>query len=106
MDARAVVTDRCANIGLERSPEGEAAADAETYDTDFFTRHLGMFRKPFQTSAAIGIEMHNWSLRGVLLAAGAPGVIEGDHRSRRFNAPINFRGSNNNPVPGQPHAET
>jgi hypothetical protein len=76
MDACTVVTDRCADIGLKRSTEGEVAADAETHDTDFVTRGFRMFGKPVQTSAAIGIEMRDRSLRGVLLAAGASGVIE------------------------------
>ncbi len=105
MDACAVVTDRCADIGLERSTEGEVAADAETYDADFPSRDLRMFGKPVQTSAAIGIEMRDRSLRGVLLAADASGVIEWDHRSRRFDAAINFRGRGNKSIPGQPYAE-
>jgi len=60
--------------------------------------------KPVQTSAAIGIEMRDRSLRGVLLAAGASGVVKWDHRSGRFDAPINFGGSGNKSIPGQPYA--
>src|SRR6266705_2092202 len=55
-------------------------------------------------SAAIGIEMRDRSLCSLLLAAGPSGVIEGDYRSRRLDAPINFRRSSNKSVPGQPHA--
>ncbi len=104
MDAGAVVTDRGADIGLERSTEGEVAADAETHDADFPWRDHRMLGKPVQTSAAIGIEMRDRGLRGVLLAADASGVIEWDHRSRRFDAAINFRGSANKSIPGQPYA--
>jgi hypothetical protein len=43
MDARAVVTDRCTDIGLGRCAEGEVATDAETQDADFPPRDLGMF---------------------------------------------------------------
>ena len=57
-----------------------------------------------QTSAAIRIEMRDRSLGGVLLAAGASRVIECDHRSRRFDAAINFGRSGNKSIPGQPHA--
>ena len=35
MDARPVVTDRCADIGLECSAESEVAADAEAHSADF-----------------------------------------------------------------------
>src|SRR5580692_1746480 len=105
MDARAVVTDGGANIRLERSSEGEVAADAETDDADFAARDLGIVSKPVQASAAIGIEMGDRSFGGGLLAAGAAGVIKRDHRSGRFDTAINFRRSSNKSVPGQPHAE-
>jgi hypothetical protein len=52
------------------------ASDAETQCADFSSRDLRMFREPVQTRAAIRIEMRNRGLRGVLLAAGASGVIE------------------------------
>ena len=104
MNARAVVADRCVDIGLECRSKREVAADAETHNTNFPWRDFRVYGKPVQTGAAIGIEMRNRSLRGVLLAAGPAGVIEGDHRSRRFDAPINFRRSSNKSVPGQPHA--
>jgi hypothetical protein len=79
-------------------------ADTETHDTDFPWRDFRMYGKPVQASAAIGIEMRDRSLCGVLLAASPSGVIEGDHRSRWFDAPINFRRSGNKSVPGQPNA--
>ena len=104
MDASAVVTDRCADIGLERSTKGEVAADAETYDPDFSSGDLRVFGKPVQTSTAIGIEMRDRSLRGILLAADPSSVIEWDHRSRGFEAAIDFRGSGNKSIPGQPYA--
>jgi hypothetical protein len=104
MDARAVVADRGADIGLERRSKREVPADTETYDTDFPWRDFRMYGKPVQASAAIGIEMRDRSLCSVLLAAGPSGVIEGDHRSRQLDAPINFRRSSNKSVPGQPHA--
>src|SRR5260370_25458473 len=63
-----------------------------------------MYGKPVQDSAALGIEMRDRSLCSVLMAAGPAGVIEGDRRSRRLDAPINFRRSSNKSVPGQPHA--
>jgi hypothetical protein len=50
--------------------------------------------------------MRDRSLRGVLLAARASGVIKWDRRPRRLDAPINFRGSGNKSIPGQPHAST
>jgi len=105
MDARSVVADRCADIGLKRSSKREVSADTETHATDFPWRDFRMYGKPTQTSPAIGIEMRYRSLRGVLLAAGPSGVIERDHRSRQLDAPINFRRSNNKSVPGQPSAE-
>src|ERR1700680_3166757 len=103
MDACGVVTDRCMDIGLERRTEGEVAADAETHDADFPWCDLRMLGKPVQASAAISIEMRNWSLRGVLLAADASGVIEWDRGSRWFDAAIDFRGSGNKSIPGQPN---
>src|ERR1700693_3886300 len=84
MDACGVVTDRGTYIALERRTEGEVAADAETHDSDFPWCDLRMFGKPVQTSAAIGIEMRDRSLHGVLLAADTSGVIESDHGSRWF----------------------
>src|SRR5580700_4576895 len=104
MDAGAVVTDRGADIRLERRAEGQVASDAETQCADFSARDLRMFRKPVQAGPAIRIEMRDRRLRGVLLAARASRVIEGDHRSGRFDAPIDFRSSSNKSVPGQPHA--
>src|SRR4029077_4703844 len=65
-----------------------------------------MFIEPVQTSPTIGIKMRDRSLRGVLLAARASRVIKRDHRSRRFDAPINFGGSGNKSIPGQPYAST
>src|SRR5260221_11357014 len=62
MDACPVVTDRCADIGLECSTEGEVAADAETHRADFPCRDLGRFGEPVQTSAASGIEMRDRTL--------------------------------------------
>src|SRR5580700_4167386 len=103
MYARPVVTDCCRDVVLERSAEREMAADAETHDTDFPYRDLRMFGKPVQTSAAVLVEMRDQSLRGVLLAAGPADVIKWDHRSRRFDAAINFRGSGDKSVPGQPN---
>ena len=64
---------------------------------------VGMFGKPVQTSAAIGIEMRDRSLRGVLLVAETSGVIESDHDSRWFDATIDFRGSGNKSIPDQPN---
>src|SRR5882762_1787242 len=104
MIARSVVADRCADIGLERRSKREWPSYTETHDTDFPCRDFRVCRKPVQARAAIGIEMRNRSLCSILLAAGPPGVIEGDHRSRQLDAPINFRRSNNKSVPGQPHA--
>src|SRR5215471_558734 len=104
MDTGAVVTDRCADIGLERSTKGEVAADAETHYSDFSFGDLRVFGKPVQTSTAICIEMRNRSLRGILLAADPSSVIEGGHHSRWFEAAINFRGSGNKSIPGQPYA--
>src|SRR6516164_5183769 len=106
MDACPVVADRCADIGLECSAEGEVAADAETHSTDFPWRDLGMFREPVQTSPAIGIKMRNRSLRGVLLAARASRIIKWNHRSGRFDAPINFRRGGDKSVSGQAHARS
>jgi len=63
-----------------------------------------MFGEPVQTSPTIGVKMRDRSLRGVLLAARASSVIKWDHRSRRFDAPINFGGSGNKSIPGQPYA--
>src|ERR1700674_5746779 len=48
--------------------------------------------------------MRDRSLGGILLAADASGVIEWNHRSRRFDAAINFRGSGDKPIAGQPNA--
>src|SRR5882757_9931110 len=62
-----------------------------------------MFGEPVQTSPTIGIEMRDRSLRGVLLAAGASGVVIWDYRSRRFDATINFGRSGNKSIPGQPY---
>src|SRR5215470_10253768 len=76
MDACPVVADRCADIWLECGTEGEVAADAETDSAHFPWRDLGMFGEPVQTGPAIGIKMCNRSLRGVLLAARASGVIK------------------------------
>src|SRR5271166_4007347 len=104
MEACGVVTDRCTDVGLERRTEGEVAADAETHDADFPWCDLGMLGKPVQASAAIGIEMRDRSLGSVLLAANASRVIESDHGSRRFDAAIDFRGSGNKSIPGQPNA--
>src|ERR1700719_4229419 len=104
MDAGAVVTDRGADIRLERRAEGQVASDAETQCADFSSRDLRMFREPVQTRAAIRIEMRNRGLPGVLLAAGASRVIERDHRSGRVDAAINFRSSRNKSIPGQPYA--
>src|SRR5579863_4346855 len=104
MYSRAVVADRCANIGLERRAKRKVPADAETHDTDFPWRHFRMFGKPVQTRAAVGIEMRDRCLCSVLLAAGPSGVIEGNHRSRRLDAQVNFRRSSHKSVPGQPHA--
>src|SRR6266403_6190237 len=104
MDARAVVADRCADIGLERRSKREVPADTETHNTNFPWRDFRMYGKPVQASAAIGIEMPDRSLCSVLLAAGPSGVSEGDHRSRRLDAPINFRRSSNKSIPRQPHA--
>jgi hypothetical protein len=104
MDACAVVTDRCADIGLEPSTECQVAADAETHDADLPSRDLRVFGQPVQTGPAIVIEVRDRSLGGVLLAAEAPGVIEWDHCSRRFDTAINFRGSGNESIPGQPYA--
>src|ERR1700730_13109374 len=103
MYARPVVTDCRGDVVLERSAEREMAADAETHDTDSPYRDLRMFGKPVQTSAAILIEMRDQSLRGVLLAAGPADVIEWNHCSWRFDAAINFRGSGDKSVPGQPN---
>ena len=103
MDARGVVTDSRTDLWLERRTEGEVAADAETHNADFAWRDFGMLEKPVQTSAAIGIEMRDRSLRGVLLAADTSGVIESDHGSRWFDAAIDFRGSGNKSIPGQPN---
>src|SRR5438445_1651586 len=61
-----------------------------------------MFGEPVQTRAAIGIEMRDRSLRCVLLAARASGVVKWDHCSGWLDAPINFRGSGNKSIPGQP----
>ena len=104
MDAGAVVADRGADIGLEPGTECEVAPYAETHDPYFPSRDLGMFGKPVQTSAAIRIEMRDGSLRGILLASGASRVIEWDHRSRRLDSPINFRGSGNKSIPSEPYA--
>src|SRR5882724_5418777 len=46
MDARAVVADRCADIGLERRSKREVPADTETHDTDFPWRDLRIYGKP------------------------------------------------------------
>jgi hypothetical protein len=43
-----------------------------------------MFGNPVQTSAAIGIEMRDRSLRGDLLVADTSGVIESDHGRTRL----------------------
>jgi hypothetical protein len=104
VDACGVVTDRCADVGLEGSTEGEVAADAETHDADLLRRDFRVFGKPVETRAAIGIEMRDGSHRGVLLAARATGVIKGDHRSGRFDAAINFRGGGNKSVSGKANA--
>src|ERR1700691_5179684 len=104
MDACAVETDRRADIALERRTEREVAADAETHPPDFSRRDLGMFRKPVKTSTAIGIEMRDRSLCRVLLAANASGVVERDHRSRRFDPAVNFRGGGNKSISGQSYA--
>src|SRR6202167_3328037 len=104
VDACGVITDGCADVGLEGSAEGEVAADAETHDADLPPRDFRMFGKPVETRAAIGIEMRDGSLRGVLLAADAASVIKGDHRSRRFDTAINFRGSGDKSIPGQAYA--
>jgi hypothetical protein len=80
------------------------AADAETHSTHFPGRDVRMSCKPIQTSAAIRIEMRDGSLCGVLLAAGASRVIEGDDRSWRFDAAINFRGRGDKSIARQPHA--
>ena len=103
MDAGAVVTDCCADIGLQRSTERKVSPDAETHRADFPAGHLRAFRKPVQTTAAIGIEMRDRSLRGVLLAADTSGVIKSNHGSRWFDAAIDFRGSGNKSIPGQPN---
>src|SRR6266404_8085225 len=63
-----------------------------------------MFGEPVQTSATIGIEMRDRSLRGVLLAARASGVVKWDYCSRRFDSAINFWRSDNKSMPGQPYA--
>ena len=106
MNACPVVADRCTDIGLECSAEGEVAADAEAHSADFPWRDLGMFGEPVQTSPAIGIKMRNRSLRGVLLAARPSGVIKWDYRSGRFDAAIDFRRSGNKSVPGQTHTRS
>jgi hypothetical protein len=104
MDACAVVADRGTNVALECGTEGEVAADAETDRTDFPRRDFGMFGEPVLTGATVGIEMRDRSLRGVLLAAGAPGIVKWDHRPGRFNAAINLGGSGNKSIPSQPYA--
>src|SRR6267142_2058024 len=63
-----------------------------------------MFGEPVQTSPTIGIKMRDRSLRGVLLAARASGVVKWDYCSGRFDAAINFGRSGNKSIPGQPHA--
>src|SRR6202043_2095635 len=103
MDACGVVTDRCMDIGLERRTEGEVAADAETHDPDFPWCDLRMLGRPVQAGPGIGMELPSGSLRGVLLAADASGVIESDHGSRWFDSAIDFRGSGNKSIPGQPN---
>ena len=104
MNACAVVTDGGADIRLKRRAEGQVAPDAETQCADFSSRHLRMFGQPVQTGPAIRIEMCDRGFRGVLLPARPSGVIEGDHRSGRFDAAINFRSSRNKSIPGQPYA--
>src|SRR5262245_40565245 len=104
MDARAVVTHGSPDIGLECGPKGQLARDAETHGADFPWRDERMLGKPVQTSAAVGIEMRDRRHRGVLLAASASSVIEGDDRARRFDAAINFRGGNDKPVTRQTNA--
>src|ERR1700739_3554513 len=63
-----------------------------------------MLGEPVQTSPTIGIKMRDRSLRGVLLAARASGVVKWDYRSRRFDTPINFGGSGKKSITGQPNA--
>src|SRR5262249_36761886 len=84
--------------------EGEMAADAESDDADFSSRDFRMFGEPIQARTAIGIEVGDRSLRGVLLAAGASGVVEGDHRAWWFDAAIDFRCGGDESVAGEPHA--
>jgi len=104
MDAGAVVTHGSLNIGLECGTKGQMAANAETNGADFAWRDEGMLGKPVQTSAAVGIEMRDRRRCGILLAAGASSVIEGDNRARRFDAAINLRGGNDKPVTRQANA--
>ena len=104
MQARRVVADRGAYIGLERGTKREVTADTETRGADFSRRDLGMPGEPIQTSPAVGIKMRDRSVQGVLLAARLSGVIEWDHRSGGLNPPINFRCGDNKSVPGQPNA--
>ena len=104
MDAGAVVTHGSPDIGLECGTKGQMAADAKTNGADFPWRDEGMLGKPVQTSAAVGIEMRDRRRCGVLLAAVASSVVEGDDRARRFDAAINFRGSNDKPVTRQANA--
>src|SRR5215469_6505812 len=104
MDARAVVTHGNPDIGLECGTKGQMAADAKTHDADFTWRDQRMQGQPVQTSAAVRIEMRDRRGCGVPLAAGASSVVEGDDRTRRFDAAIDFRGGNNKPVTRQPNA--
>src|ERR1700739_4315381 len=104
MDAGAVVTHGSPDIGLECGTKGQMAADAETHGADFPWRNERMLGKPVQTSAAVGIEMSDRRRCGVLQAAGASRVIEGDNGAGRFGAAINFRGGNDKPVTRQANA--
>src|SRR6185295_18676276 len=105
VDAGAVVAHRDAHVRLKGGAEGEVAADAETHDADFSRRDARMRGEPVEATAAVGVEMRNWSFRSVLLAARATGVVERNDSAGRLDAAIDFRRGGDKAVSGEAYAK-
>ena len=80
------------------------AANAESGGAEFSRRHARMLCEIVQCGTAVGIEVGDGRLGGVLHPTRASGVVERDRRARRLGAVIDLRRGDDESVPCESNA--